>query len=44
MWEESLIFMFIYLGVFFILPDKIRNKLIWSYRVCLRPVCYSEVS
>jgi hypothetical protein len=26
MWEESLIFMLIYLGVFFILPDKIRNK------------------
>ena len=28
MWEESLIFMLIYFGIFFILPDKIRkNKL-----------------
>jgi hypothetical protein len=28
MWEESLIFMLIYLGLFFLIPDKFRNKLL----------------
>lgn len=28
MWEESLIFMLIYLGLFFLIPDEFRNKLL----------------
>ena len=34
MWEEALIFMLIYLGVFFILPDKIKKKILSNSMLC----------
>jgi hypothetical protein len=34
MWEEGFIFMLIYLGVFFILPDKIKMKILSNGVLC----------
>jgi len=35
MWEEGLIFMLIYLGVFLILPDKLKHKILSNRLLCI---------
>ena len=35
MWEESLIFMLIYLGVFLILPDKLKQRILSNKVLCV---------
>jgi hypothetical protein len=35
MWEESLIFMLIYLGVFLILPDKVKQRILSNKLLCV---------